>query len=66
MENTIVLNLKPTKNTINRDLHEMKRIKGMYDRKQITKLQAVDLFQDYLLQTRGRCAMRPFPYKVAA
>lgn len=66
-DETVILNLTPAKNTINRDHAEMQRIARMFKRAQITKAQAIDLFQDYMLQTRGVCAKwNKFNYKRAA
>ena len=63
---TVILNLKPLKNTINRDHAEMIRLRNLVKRNYITKARAYELFQAYLKETRGREAFREFNYKIAA
>lgn len=65
MNNTVILNLKPTKNTINRDRLEMTRICNLYKRGIVNKQGAIKMMQEYIKETRGRYAnkFREFPYK---
>ena len=63
---TVILNLKPLKNTINRDRMEMIRICNLYKRGIVSKKEAMDLMQEYIKDTRGRYAARPYPYKLIA
>lgn len=61
-----LISIKPIKNHINRDYYEMTRIINLMKRGYINKEDAIDMFQEYIKNTRGRYAVRKFPYKKAA